>query len=266
MRCKGLRGADSDDGYDKADAGQAPAVPLSGIGTGVHLALGGGHVNDVILLYIVKGGVEEVLAAQVEGGNLAVAVYLAHNLYGAVAVDGKVAGLGDSLENSDALTVDGVDTGGLHFADDRELEVADLHVDGGIRQVTAIAQSVGDVGSELGAGLAGGMNATDDGQYDVAVGIHQIAVLHVLAIGLGATGAHLAHVEGGGKLGLLAAHGNSEQIVLLNGGLVIGFQGLSRAGGDILQVYDFSRAHAGATEPEPGNSCAQQKEFAGDMT
>ena len=173
MRLQGAQGNDAD---NQAEAGSRPADVLDGIAAGVDLAFGRRHVNGVVLLNVIIGGLEEVLAAEVHGGDLAASVGFTDQGDVPVAVDVQVSGAAEGFQNRQALAVHVVGARGGHFTQDGELEVGDLDVDGGVADVVPVPQGGGNFIPQPGAGLAGRLDLSDDRQDDVAVGVHQVTL------------------------------------------------------------------------------------------
>ena len=101
------------------------------------------------------------------------------------------------------------------------------------------------------------MDGADDGKDDVAIGVNEVAFLLAVAV-VGAGVAHLGDGEGGDEFRLLAADGDGELVVLLDGGLVA----LKLFGGDavlrVAQVDDFFGADAGVESGEEQGGCADE--------
>ena len=95
------------DGRDGGDDGKHRGADLPAAVFVVLLAVFGFHVDDVVLLQVEARRLEEVLAAQVVHEHLALAVDFAdhgHAVY--LGLGREVAGIGDGLEQGDAVAVD----------------------------------------------------------------------------------------------------------------------------------------------------------------
>ena len=86
--------------------------------------------------------------------------------------------------------------------------------------VVVVAEAAGDFLPEGRAGFAGGVDGADDGQDDVAVGVNEVAFLGAVAV-VESGVAHFRDGEGGYEFGLLAADGDGEFVVFLDGCLVV---------------------------------------------
>lgn len=202
---------------------------------------------------------EQILAAQVDTGDLTGSVGFPYQRDVPVAVNIKVSGPADGLKNGYALAFNSVGSGSIDFAQNGKFEVHDLNIDGGIPDVVIVLESSGNVGGQLGAGFARSLHFADDGQDDAALGIHQISFGFVT--GGAAGGTDFRHGKGGGELRLLAADCDIELVILLDGCLVVCLDGFPGVSGNILDIEDFLGADAGGQESGSGHGQGAQNGF-----
>ena len=113
-------------GKGNEDAGTGEPKGGGGTDTAVaRLHLVGLHIDNVILLEIVIGGIDQIGVIQVESVDLLLAGGIFTNQFyvGTHTIDGEVASLSQSLKDIDLLIADSEHTRMGHFAEDRNLVV-----------------------------------------------------------------------------------------------------------------------------------------------
>ena len=166
----------------------------------------------------------------------------------AVALGGKgqVAGTAKGLQYADLLGIDGVGAGVADLAENRYLEVLEAYIDYRVPHV--LAYLIGKVAHQFVSGHAFHVNGAEDGELDVAFGIHQIGKGGLLGIGaVAAGGSEFGKGEviwrSDGFVG--AADHDCEAVVFLYGGLVLVEQGLQLTVAYVLEIDYVLIARAG---------------------
>ena len=240
-----------DDGACGGDGGERHGDVLCDAFATLLLAVLRLHVHDVVLLQIEAGGVEDVAAAEVVDENLPFLADFAddgHLVH--TGVGGEVAGVGNGLEEGDAVAPDGVGAVAADSTEDGIFEVEEVDGDEGILDVVALDDAVLDELRHLGECAALDVDLSEHGEVDVAVNIH--AVTLVVAVGSGGdfTGAADANgsglgVEGECEFGLLAADSDAQPVVAVDNGLMFALERITFAHLHVLQIHEVLTADAG---------------------
>ena len=143
------------------------------------LDLVGLYVDDVVLLEIVVGGVDEFGIVEVDGMDLLLSLGIFADEFDTLtdAIDAEVAGLGEGLEDVNLLVADGEHTGTVDFAEDRDLVVG--HADRDHRVLCGIEVGlylVVDHLFTLGLGEASDLDGSKNREIDTAVVVDQIGL------------------------------------------------------------------------------------------
>lgn len=156
----------------------------------------GFDVDDIVLVEVVVGGVEDVFGGEVEFADGADTVFLADD--GDVltlSVDGEVADHAECLEYGEAFAVDDELTGTGDVAEDADLEVHEFDGDFRVFDVAFLDETGLDERGEVVMGETDDVDFAEDGEDDVAVVVDEVAG-HA---GVGA-GVHDGAGAGGGYL------------------------------------------------------------------
>ncbi len=246
--------------HDGADHGE-PDGGAAADGRGAGLGLVGRDVEDVVLLEVVVGRVDDVAVVEVERDDLLLARAALPDEPDVVAdaIDGHVARHGEGFEDVDLLVGDGERAGTGHFAQDGYLVVDHADGDDG-RRVELGTEPLADELLGLALGESAQTDSAQHGEIDTAGVVHQV----LLENGLGgqvsivvADDIRHREVERLGQLGRLgAADHDGEQVLGLDAGIV---EAVCRGydGAEVLQVGDFLVAPAGGQEEGCENQQAE---------
>lgn len=206
-----------------SDDGERNGEPLDEVGLFFALGLARADVDDIVLRQIVDGRVEDVGVADVDGVDSALAAFFADDGDAAeVGVCGEVAGLGDGLEEGDAVAGAGVSAVGVGGAEDAVAEVAEFNRHDRFLDVSALDDASADFVGSLGDGEAGDVDLAQDGEVDVAFAIDTVVLVGRDLAGSGGLAAGRdairagRDVEGDCELGVLAADDDGEAVVALD--------------------------------------------------
>lgn len=228
--------------------------------SGLCLVLVGFDVYDVVLLEVEGRGVEDLLRGEVEDfeGSHAVG-FAGHDDFVADAVDGHVAGQGESVEDGDLVPVDFENTGSGDLADDGDLQVCKADVDRGVVDVASVDDFAGDPVGEFGAGESFAVDGSDDGHADASVFIDGVYLERLVSGCCGGGSGERAErrrgVERHGEFGVLAVDDDRQPVEGFYAYLSVLRDLFGGLGCYVLQIPDsFLRSAGGHQQPQKENS------------
>ena len=215
-------------GDEDAGGGEPEGCRLADAGVaGLHLI--GFDIEDVVLLKVIVGGVDDVGIVEVEGVDVFLAVLVLTDELHLVAdtIDGEVAGLCQGLEDVDLLIADGEHAGSVDLAKDGDLVVG--HADGDNGVLLGIQEALDLVVDEFLAGRlrqAADLQGADDRELDTAVVVDKIGLEGLAASaqpGLAIDTAHLAgyrQVKRCRRLRIDSIDGDGQDVLRHDAGIV----------------------------------------------
>ena len=169
---------------------------------------------------------------------------LRHAFYyhvGAETVDGDIASLGQSLEDGESAAGGVNQARSFHLADDGDMEIEQVDGHHGVGDVTAFEEHGFKLASQLCTSLPCYLDAPQYGECDVA------ALRYEVAVDFSATESVGLFVEGLHRFGRLAVDEDVEQVVGVDGGVVV--VGDSH-GGVVRRILHIKVAMLGAASRE----------------
>ena len=197
-----------DDGADGRDEREDSGGVLPALVLAVLLAVFRFDIDDVVLLQVEAGRLEQLLAAQVVLVHHPLPVLLTddrHTVHPAPL--GDIARLGDGLQQGDAVALHREGAGVAHRAQDGILEIEELQRHQRVLDILPVDDAVAYQGGHLAHLQPLHMQLAQDGETNVPFHVHTVAFLHGSGLRHRAVGTHregpAARVERDGQLGVL---------------------------------------------------------------